>query len=122
VVENVSRRAEQTTDRTREDRQQRCCRQAHQHRDPHRLHTNVCGIRLVARAEPPSDPLGCSVRQEVRSGEDERQDRRRDGEPGELVGTEAPDDGRVDEHVGGLDRQSAEGRERKAEYPPIYRL
>ena len=59
------------------------------------------------------------ARQERHQRNDRQQDRRGDGQPGQLIGAEPTDDCRVDQHVHRLHRQRAKRRNRQSNDAPL---
>ena len=113
--------AEQSGEAGREDEQQRRGDRADDHRQPHRLDADRRRVIRAARADPVRDAFGRAVGEEVRAGDDEREHRDGDGDAAELVGTDAPDDRRVDEAVQRLDGERAEGGHTQRDDPAIGR-
>ena len=113
MIEDLPAGTEQVRQRTGTDVQEGRERESEEHRQPHGLHTDVGSICGLAGTESPCDALGRAVGEEVGTGEHERQDRRGDGESGELLGSEPADDGGVDQHIDRLHRERSERGERE---------
>ena len=114
-VEDVTLAAEQPAGERRADGDERCQGDADEHRQPDRLHGDVCRLDRTAGAEAAGDPLGGAVGEEVAAGDDERENGCGERQAAELRRAEPSDDGGVDEHVQRLDGERAERRDGQPE-------
>ena len=96
-------------------------RHRHRHRDrePDALHRLVGRLPLVAGPEQPRHRGGRPVRQEDEDRVAGDQDRRGDGEPGQLRRAEVADDRGVGQHVHRLGDERAQRRHRQPEDLPV---